>query len=157
MAAIRRTASWALVTIAALLLTACNSITAELDKPISAPTRTAPLLSIHNPLVVQTGDTVTSSGGPLHDWPPGVEVEKHGLRIFHPYEWFFASSQEELLALRPQLGDAATAAAFLEERDELLRIAGTGGAGAPLGRYGFPQPELLVGRHQWLSSPCRPQ
>ena len=116
MAANRRTSFWAIVTIAALLLTACDSITAELDRPISAPTRAAPLLSIHNPLVVQTGDTVTSSGGPLYGWPPGVEVEKYGLRIFHPRWWPFASSQEELLSLRPQLGDAATAAAYLEER-----------------------------------------
>ena len=116
MAANRRTSFWAIVTIAALLFTACDSITAELDRPISAPTRAAPLLSIHNPLVVQTGDTVTSSGGPLHDWPPGVEVEKYGLRIFHPRWWPFASSQEELLSLRPQLGDAATADAYLEER-----------------------------------------
>jgi len=142
MAAIRRTASWALVTIAALLLTACNSITAELDKPISAPTRTAPLLSIHNPLVVQTGDTVTSSGGPLHDWPPGVEVEKHGLRIFHPYEWLFASSQEELLSLRPQLGDAATAAAFLEERESYFESLTPAGQEHLFAGMGFPNPNF---------------
>ena len=62
MAANRRTSSWAIVAIAVLLLTACDSLPAESDLPISAPTRAAPLLSIHNPLVVQTGDTVTSSG-----------------------------------------------------------------------------------------------
>jgi len=142
MAATRRTASWALVTIAALLLTACNSITAELDKPISAPTRKAPLLSIHNPLVVQTGDTVTSSGGPLHDWPPGVEVEKHGLRIFHPYEWLFAASQEELLSLRPQLGEAATAAAFLKERKSYFESLTPAGQEHLWAGMGFPNPNF---------------
>lgn len=140
MAANRRTSSWAIVTIAALLLTACDSLPAESELPISAPTRAAPLLSIHNPLVVQTGDTVTSSGGPLHDWPPGVEVEKHGLRIFHPYAWFFASSQEELLSLRPQLGDAATAAAFLEERESYFESLTPAGQERLWAGMGFPNP-----------------
>ncbi len=143
MAVTRRTLSWAIVTIAALLLAACDSIPAELDRPISAPTRAAPLLSIHNPLVVQTGDTVTSSGGPLHDWPPGVEVEKHGLRIFHPYAWFFASSQEELLSLRPQLGDAATATAFLEERASYFESLTPAGQEHLWAGMGFSNPNFM--------------
>jgi len=167
MTANRRTFSWAIVTIAALLFTACDSlpaeteqpvstpvpaeteqpvstpVSAESEQPISAPTRAAPLLSIHNPLVVQTGDTVTSSGGPLHDWPPGVEVEKHGLRIFHPYEWFFASSQEELLSLRPQLGDAATATAFLEEKENYFESLTPAGQEHLWAGMGFSNPNFM--------------
>ena len=157
MTAKHRTSSWAIITIAALLLTACNSITAESELPISAPTRAAPLLSIHNPLVVQTGDTVTSSGGPLYDWPPGVEVEKYGLRIFHPHRWLFASSQEELLSLRPQLGDAAMADAFLEERASYFDSLTPAGQEHLWAGTGFPfDPNSLAGRHQRLSSPRRP-
>jgi len=191
MTANRRTFSWAIVTIAALLFTACAPVPAEseqptsapvpaeseqpisdsvpveseqpisdsvpaeseqptsapvpakLDRPISAPTRAAPLLSIHNPLVVQIGDTVTSSGGPLHDWPPGVEVEKHGLRIFHPYAWFFASSQEELLSLRPQLGDAATATAFLEEKENYFESLTPAGQEHLWAGMGFSNPNFM--------------
>ena len=115
MAANYRTSFRATVTIAVLLLTACNPIPVEPDTPISVPTRAAPLLSIHNPLVIPTGDTPASSGGPFQGWP-GAAVERHGLKIFYPNGWLFASSQEELLSLRPQLGDAAMADAFLEER-----------------------------------------
>ena len=101
--------------IAALLLTACNPLPSEPEVHFTAPVRPAPLLSIHNPLVIPTGDTPASSGGPFYGWP-GVESEKHGLKIFYPNGWLFASSQEELLSLRPHLGDAAMADAFLEER-----------------------------------------
>ena len=115
MSANHRISTWAIVTIAVLLLTACNPIPAEPELPISVLTRAAPLLSIHNPLVIPIGDTPASSGGPFYGWP-GVESEKHGLKIFYPNGWLFASSQEELLSLRPHLGDAAMADAFLEER-----------------------------------------
>ena len=115
MSANHRISTWAIVMIAALLLTACNPLPSEPEVYFTAPVRPAPLLSIHNPLVIPTGDTPASSGGPFYGWP-GVESEKHGLKIFYPNGWLFASSQEELLSLRPHLGDAAMADAFLEER-----------------------------------------
>ena len=114
MSANHRISTWAIVTIAVLLLTACNPIPAEPELPISVLTRAAPLLSIHNPLVIPIGDTPASSGGPFYGWQ-SVENEQHGLTIFYPNGWFFASSQEELLSLLPQLADA-----YLKERASYL-------------------------------------
>ena len=74
MSANHRISTWAIVTIAVLLLAACNPVPAEPELPISVLTRAAPLLSIHNPLVIPTGDTPASSGGPFYGWP-GVENE----------------------------------------------------------------------------------
>lgn len=132
-----RTPSWALIAMAALLLTACNSIIAESDRPVSAAARAAPLLSIHNPLVLPVGDTPASSGGPFYGWP-AVDVENHGLRIFHPPTWLFASSVEELLALRPQLGDAEVADAFLEERKSYVDSLTPAGQEPFLAGIGYP-------------------
>ena len=100
--------------IAALLLTACNPLPSEPEVHFTAPVRPAPLLSIHNPLVIPTGDTPASAGGPFYGWQ-SVENEQHGLTIFYPNGWFFASSQEELLSLLPQLADA-----YLKERASYL-------------------------------------
>ena len=114
MSANHRISTWAIVMIAALLLTACNPLPSEPEVHFTAPVRPAPLLSIHNPLVIPTGDTPASAGGPFYGWQ-SVENEQHGLTIFYPNGWFFASSQEELLSLLPQLADA-----YLKERASYL-------------------------------------
>ena len=79
------------------------------------PARSVPVLWIHNPLVIPTGDTPAVSGGPFQDWP-AVEDEAHGLKIFYPKGWLFASSKEELPSLLPQMGDSAIAEVVLEGR-----------------------------------------
>ena len=71
-----------------------------------------PIFSTHNPLVIPIGDTPAVSGGPFQDWP-GVVDAAHGLRIFHPPGWLYASSRQELSSLKPQLGGAAAAEAVL--------------------------------------------
>ena len=109
-----RISTWATVMIAALLLTACNPLTPEAELPVSAPARPAPLLSIHNPLVIPIGDTPASAGGPFYGWQ-GFENEQHGLTIFYPNGWLFASSQEELLSFLPQLADV-----YLKDRASYL-------------------------------------
>ena len=114
MSANHRISTWAIVMIAALLLTACNPLPSEPEVHFTAPVRPAPLLSIHNPLVIPTGDTPASAGGPFYGWQ-SVENEQHGLTIFYPNGWLFASSQEELLSLLPQLADA-----YLKERASYL-------------------------------------
>ena len=119
MAAKHRTPRWAIAAIVSFLLTACIPATAESEMPISAPAPGTPLISIHNPLVLPVGDTPLSSGGPFQGWP-GVEVERHGLKIFHPHGWLFASSQEQLRALRPQLDEAEMADALLTERESYV-------------------------------------
>ena len=43
MSANHRNSTWALVMIAALLLTACNPLSAEAEVPVTAPVRPAPL------------------------------------------------------------------------------------------------------------------
>lgn len=106
----------AIVTLAALLLTACVPLPADPGIPVSGPAPETPLISIHNPLVIPVGDTPSSSGGPFQDWP-AFEVEGHGIRVFHPNRWLFLPTQEELAALRSQLGADETAAAFFEERE----------------------------------------
>ena len=137
MVANHRTSSWAIITIAALLLTACNPIPAEPDMPISVPTRAAPLLSIHNPLVIPIGDTPASSGGPFYGWR-GVESETHGLKIFYPNGWIFASSKEELFSLRPQLGDADRAVALLMEKESYVDSLTPAGQEHLFAGTGFP-------------------
>ncbi|MYC95834.1 MAG: SH3 domain-containing protein [Caldilineaceae bacterium SB0661_bin_32] len=127
----------AIVTVAALLLTACNAIIPESDRPVSATARAAPLLSIHNPLVFPVGDTPTNTGGPFYGWP-AVEVESHGIRVFLPHRWLFASSLEALLALRPQLGDNEMADAFLEERQSYLNLLTPTGQERLFAGTGFP-------------------
>lgn len=114
MSANHRISTWATVLIAALLLTACNPLSPEAELPVSAPARPAPLLSIHNPLVIPIGDTPASAGGPFYGWQ-GFENEQHGLTIFYPNGWLFASSQEELLSFLPQLADA-----YLKDRASYL-------------------------------------
>ena len=127
----------AIVAVAALLLTACNAIIPEADMPVSASARAAPLLSIHNPLVLPVGDTPASAGGPFYGWP-AVEVESHGLRVFLPHRWLFASSLEELLALRPQLGDNEMADAVLAERQSYLDLLTPAGQEGLFAGTGFP-------------------
>ena len=132
-----RSSFWAILTMAALLLTACNAIIPESDRPVSATARAAPLLSIHNPLVLPIGDTPASAGGPFYGWP-AVEVESHGLRVFHPHRWLFAASLEDLLALRPQLGDNDMADAYLEERQSYLNLLTPAGQERLFAGTGFP-------------------
>lgn len=112
----QRTSFWAFVTMAALLLTACVPLPADPGIPVSGPAPETPLISIHNPLVIPVGDTPASSGGPFQDWP-AFEVEQHRIRVFHPNRWLFLPTQEELAALRLQLGADEAAAAFFEERE----------------------------------------
>ena len=112
----QRTNFRAVVTSVALLLTACVPLPADPGIPASGPAPQTPLISIHNPLVIPVGDTPSSSGGPFQDWP-AFEVEAHGIRVFHPNRWLFLPTQEELSALRSQLGADETAAAFFEERE----------------------------------------
>ena len=112
----QRTSFWAFVLMAALLLTACVPLPSDPGIPVSGPAPETPLISIHNPLVIPVGDTPASSGGPFQDWP-AFEVEQHRIRIFHPNRWLFLPTQEELAALRLQLGADETAAAFFEERE----------------------------------------
>ncbi len=134
---VRNVTTVTIFTVAALLLSACNAIIAESDRPVGAAARAAPLVSIHNPLVLPVGDTPASAGGPFYGWP-AVEVESHGLRIFHPHRWLFASSLEALLALRPQLGDNETADAFLAERQGYLNLLTPAGQEQLFAGTGFP-------------------
>ena len=112
----QRTSIRAIVLMAALLLSACVPLPADPGIPVSGPAPETPLISIHNPLVIAVGDTPASSGGPFQDWP-ALEVGRHGIRVFHPNRWLFVPTQEELAALRSQLGADETAAAFFEERE----------------------------------------
>ena len=112
----QRASFWAFVSMAALLLTACVPLPADPGIPVSGPAPETPLISIHNPLVIPIGDTPSSSGGPFQDWP-AFEVEQHRIRVFHPNRWLFLPTQEELAALRLQLGADEAAAAFFEERE----------------------------------------
>ncbi len=112
----QRASFWAFVSLAALLLTACVPLPADPGIPVSGPAPETPLISIHNPLVIPVGDTPSSSGGPFQDWP-AFEVEEHRIRVFHPNRWLFLPTQEELAALRLQLGADEAAAAFFEERE----------------------------------------
>lgn len=112
----QRASFWAFVSMAALLLTACVPLPADPGIPVSGPAPETPLISIHNPLVIPVGDTPASSGGPFQDWP-AFEVEEHRIRVFHPNRWLFLPTQEELAALRLQLGADEAAAAFFEERE----------------------------------------
>ncbi len=137
MAAKHRTSRRAIAAIVSLLLTACVPATAGPEIPISAPAPAAPLISIHNPLVLPVGDTPLSSGGPFQGWPE-VEVEGHGLKIFHPNGWLFASSQEELRALRPQLDDAEMADALLKERESYVDSLTPAGQEQLFAGAGFP-------------------
>ncbi len=137
MAARHRTPRWAIAAIVSLLLTACVPATAGPEMPISAPPPAPPLISIHNPLVLPVGDTPLSSGGPFQGWP-GVEVERHGLKIFHPHGWLFASTQEELHALRPQLDDAEMSDALLRERESYVDSLTPAGQEHLFAGTGFP-------------------
>ena len=137
MAAKHRTPRRAIAAIVSFLLTACIPATAESEMPISAPAPGTPLISIHNPLVLPVGDTPLSSGGPFQGWP-GVEVERHGLKIFHPHGWLFASSQEQLRALRPQLDEAEMADALLTERESYVDSLTPAGQEQLFAGTGFP-------------------
>jgi len=79
------------------------------------PRPAVPILSIHNPLVVPIGDTPAVSGGPFQNWP-AVEDVTHGLRIFHPQGWLYASSKEKLFSLQQQMSDPAVAKAVLAQQ-----------------------------------------
>ena len=85
------------------------------SEPPPTPQPAIQVLSIHNPLVIPIGDTPAASGGPFQDWP-AVEDTARGLKIFYPQGWLFASSKEELLSLRPQMGAPATAKAILDRQ-----------------------------------------
>ena len=85
------------------------------SEPPPTPQPAIPVLSIHNPLVIPTGDTPEVSGGPFQDWP-AVEDAARGLKIFYPQEWLFASSKEELTSLLPQMGDPAIAELVLDRQ-----------------------------------------
>ena len=132
MSANHHNSTWALVMIAALLLTACSPLLSEPEVPITVPARPAPLLSIHNPLVIPIGDTPATSGGPFYGWQ-SVENQQHGLKIFYPNDWLFASSQEELLSLLPQLADA-----YLKGRTSYLETLMPPGQEPLLVGAGFP-------------------
>ena len=71
-----------------------------------------PIFSTHNPLVTPIGDTPAVLEDPFQDWP-AIADAAHGLRIFHPPGWLYASSRQDLSSLKPQLGDAAAAAEVL--------------------------------------------
>lgn len=137
MAANHRIPRWAVAAIVSLLLTACMPATAGPEMPISAPPPAPPLISVHNPLVLPIGDTPLSSGGPFQGWP-AVEVERHGLKIFHPHGWLFASSREELRALRPQLDGAAMPDALLKERESYVDSLTPTGQEQLFAGAGFP-------------------
>ena len=152
MSANHRISTWAIVMIAALLLTACNPLPSEPEVHFTAPVRPAPLLSIHNPLVIPTGDTPASAGGPFYGWQ-SVENEQHGLTIFYPNGWFFASSQEELLSLLPQLADA-----YLKGRTSYLETLMPPGQEPLLVGTGFPFDATTPPTgHQRLPAPHRAQ
>ena len=111
------------------------------DRKSHSSTRPAvPMMPVHNALVIPIGDTPAASGGPFQDWLE-VEDTAHGLRIFHPQGWLYASSTEELSSLRPQVGDPAAAEAvlareaayfdFLARADQEGRLVGYGFQYAP--------------------------
>jgi len=158
MAAGYRTFARAIVAISALLLTACLPAPAEPELSVSTPAPAAPLLSIHNPLALPAADTPLSSGEPFQGWAE-VEVERHGLKIFYPHGWLFASSHEELLSLRPQLGAAAAADAFLEERKSYVDSLTPPGREKLFAGAGFPfdpdAPPLQTNGFHLLAVPSR--
>lgn len=137
MAAGHRTLSRAIVALTALLLTACLPPPAEPELPVSIPAPAQPPLSIHNPLACPVADAPLSSEDPLQGWAE-AEVERHGLKIFHPPGWLFASSREELLSLRPQLAAAASAGAFFEERKRYVDSLTPPGREQLFAGAGFP-------------------
>ncbi len=95
-----------------------------------------PMLSIHNPLVIPTGDTPAVSGGPYQDWH-AVEDEAHGLRIFHPRGWLYVSSKEKLLSLKLQMDDPAAAEALLARQEAHIDSLTPAGQEGQFVGYGF--------------------
>ncbi len=116
-----------------------------------------PVVSIHNPLVIPIGDTPAVSGGPFQDWP-AVEDEAHGLKIFYPKWWLFASSKEELSSLLPQMGDPAIAGTVLDEQAtyiDSLTAAGEEDQFAGLGFLFEPNsPPAYINRFALLAIPA---
>ena len=95
-----------------------------------------PILSVHNPLLIPTGDTPSVSGGLFQDWP-AVEDEARGLRLFHPRGWLYASSKEELASLQPQMGDSAAVATVLARQSAFIDSLTASGQEDQFVGYGF--------------------
>ena len=100
------------------------------------PLPAVPILSIHNPLAIPTGDRPSLSGGPYQDWP-AVEDVTHGLRLFHPQGWLYASSKERLFSLQPQMGDPAAAEAVLVRQAAHIESLTSAGKEGQFVGYGF--------------------
>ena len=73
------------------------------------------MLSIHNALVIPTGDTPTTSRSPFQDWSV-VEDLRRGLRFFLPRGWLYTSSKEELSSLQSQMDDPDAAESVLAQQ-----------------------------------------
>ena len=98
--------------VAAELMTATNAKEVEVVSGLLA-TRSVPVVSVHNPLVIPIGDTPAVSGGAYHGWI-AYEDGAHGLKVFYPPDWHFASAKEELPSLMSQMGDQSIAEALVK-------------------------------------------
>ena len=97
--------------VAAEMMTATNAEDVEVVFGLLA-TRSVPVVSVHNPLVFPIGDTPAVSGGAFEGWL-AYEDGTHGLKVFYPPNWLFASSKEELPSLLSQMGDQSIAEAVV--------------------------------------------
>lgn len=105
----------------AIVLQSRSAITANAGAGQQAPETppvprpSVPMLSIHNALVIPTGDTPTTSRSPFQDWSV-VEDLRRGLRFFLPRGWLYASSKEELSSLQSQMDDLDAAESVLAQQ-----------------------------------------
>ena len=100
------------------------------------PRPSVPMLSIHNALVIPTGDTQATSRGPYQDWSV-VEDSLRGLRISHPRGWLYTSSKEELSSLQSQMGDQDAAESVLAQQAAYIDALTPAGLEDQFVGYGF--------------------
>ena len=122
--------------VAAELMIATNAKDVEVVSGLLAA-RSVPVVSVHNPLVFPIGDTPAVSGGAFHGWL-AYEDGTHGLKVFYPPDWLFASSKEELPSLLSQMGDPSVAEAVVNAQATYIASLTSAGEEDRFVGMGFP-------------------